>query len=31
MQPYDNKILHMLNKTIDDEPVVCVTNSGYER
>jgi hypothetical protein len=27
MQAYENKPYHMLNKTIDDEPVcVCVTN-----
>jgi hypothetical protein len=37
MQAYENKTLHMLDKTIDDEPVcvyVCVlyiTNSNYER
>jgi hypothetical protein len=34
MQAYENKTLHMLDKTIDDEPVcvcVCVTNSNYLR
>jgi hypothetical protein len=33
MQPYENKTQHILNETIDDEPVcvcVCVTNSNYE-
>jgi hypothetical protein len=24
MQVYENKTLHMLNKTIDDEPVCCM-------
>jgi hypothetical protein len=34
VQAYENKILHMLNKTIDDEPVcvcVCITNPNYEK
>jgi hypothetical protein len=35
MQAYENKTLHILYKTIDDEVCVCVcvyiTNSNYER
>jgi hypothetical protein len=32
MQAYENKTLHMLDKTADDDPVcVCITNSNYER
>lgn len=32
MKAYENKILHMSDKTINDEPVrVCITNSNYER
>jgi hypothetical protein len=36
MQAYENKTLHMLDKTIDDKPVcvcmcVCITNSNYDK
>jgi hypothetical protein len=31
MQAYENKTLHMLNKTIDDNLCVCIMNSNYER